>query len=176
MLKELSKPILLYICNILQIAEKIVIIENLETIQFINNTKKIQKPLKIFLFLIKNEEFLQNLKVYSKDQYLEIIRNFSFFAYENRFFLLIPPEIIEITSGEITPKILVRYNRNTLIGIGIIVASFDGTYCCSYFIPGNIQNIKEPHLLFIIEDDHINLNYGILSSWQKKNILDKLKK
>ena len=145
-------------------------LKNLETLQFINNTKTQKKPLKIFLFLIENNEFLDKLQKTPKDELLKIIRDIDYFSYENRLFLLLPPPVIEINNGEITQKLLISYNRRALVGIAIWVVSFDGTYLQTYFIPGDYKEIQKSNLLFIISDEKIYLEYGVLSQWQQQRI------
>ena len=148
-------------------------LNNLETIQFMNSTQKQKKPLKIFLFLIENSEFLEKLKKNSPEELLKIIRDIDYFTYENRLFLLLPPLMVEINNGEISQKLLITYNRKALVAMALIVVSFDGTYLQTCFIPGDYKTITKSNLLFIIDDDKIYLEYGILSQWQQTRIRQK---
>lgn len=153
-------------------------LSSIETLQFVNNTSKpnYKKPLKVFVFLVRNNEFLDELKKQSKEDLLSIVRDMESYAYVNRFFLLTKPEALDITSGEVSRKLLIYYNRQALMGIAILVVSFDGSYITTCFIPGDYQDSKNGNLLFIINDDKIVLDYGVLSPWQKRQLLKKFNK
>jgi hypothetical protein len=106
---------------------------------------------------------------------LEVVKDINYFSYENRFFLLTPPEVIEMVKGSISKKLLIHYNRQALMGIGIIIVSFDGSYIYFFSIPGDCKNFDDPNLLFIIDEGNkIVLKNGIISPWQKKKIQRKL--
>lgn len=147
-------------------------INNIETLQYINNIKE-NIPIKVFVFFFKDTNFFENFKKTSPKDFLEIIKDLSYFYYLNENFLLLPPEKIELVGGQISQKILL-HNCDALIGICIFVISFDGVYKKTMFIPGDKEINK--NLLFIIESNNIIVKNGILSSFEINNIINKIKK
>lgn len=146
--------------------------KNLETIQFINNCKNNNQPLKIFIFFILNKEFLDYLSNLSNEDIFTILKDVEYYSYHYRFALLLPIELVHLPYSEVSRKILIHHNNKSLVGLGIIVVSFDGTFLLTSFIPSKrYSNLNVTNLLFIINDNDILIKEGILSIWQKIKIL-----
>lgn len=146
--------------------------EKIETLQYVNNIKE-NLPIKIFIFFFKDEDYFNNFKKNSIDNFMEIIKDLPYFYYLNENFLLLPPEKIELVSGEVSKKLLL-HNCNPLVGIGLFIISFNGIYKKILFIPGD-ETMKK-NLLFIIESNNIIVKNGILSTFEVNNIINKIRK
>jgi hypothetical protein len=167
----MSRNLLLIFCCLLNVqsGEKM---NSIDTLQYINNIKE-NIPLKIFIFFFKDKEAFQNFKKTSISDFMEIIKDLSYFYNLHKNFLLIAPAQLELVGGGISQKILL-HNFNSLVGIGIFIISFNGKYQKSLFISDN-EDFKK-NFLFIIEDDKILIKNGVLSPFEENTIINKIKK
>lgn len=146
------------------------LLSNIETLQFVNNRHKQEEPINVFIFFICTSEFAKKFAKYSQEEFLDMAINIKFFMHENRFFFLIKPITLHLTQREISRKILLHHDGSQLMGISVVAINCSGTKVTSLHIPAHIPTIKGNNLLFLIGDEDINLEYGLLSLKEKITI------
>lgn len=145
------------------------IMKNIETIQIQN---KLKEPIKVYIFLISNPAFLEEVKTYDTSIWQEKFKNTLFFQNSA---LTTNPFVMSLMSHNVSKIILVYNDRKSIIGLCIVAVTFNGKTVISHVISGNDTETGDvTNLLVTVENNKIKLQKAILSHRERKIVRKKV--